>query len=115
MIEFKPDELFEPQELEKAQPKPEKEAEPVDMTLDFIKKAIKEYPIVIFMKGEKEQPQCKFSRRIVNIFNSLDVEYRTVNILVNEDLRAKIKVFSNWPTIPQVYINGKFIGGLDIV
>ena len=71
--------------------------------------------IVLFMKGTRSFPQCGFSATVVQILNELVPEYHTVNVLKDPDIREGIKQFSNWPTIPQLYIQGKFIGGCDIV
>lgn len=72
-------------------------------------------PILIFMKGSKEQPRCGFSNTVIKIFNSLNTEYNTFDVLENNTIREGIKKYSKWPTIPQVYINGEFIGGSDII
>ena len=71
--------------------------------------------IVIFMKGSPSFPMCGFSSATVEIFNTLGVPYETVDVLQDPELRDGIKVFSNWPTIPQVYVSGKFVGGCDII
>lgn len=71
--------------------------------------------VLIFMKGTKLMPQCGFSNNVVQIFNMLGVPFETVDVLADNDIRQGIKEFSNWPTIPQVYINGEFIGGSDIM
>lgn len=71
--------------------------------------------IMVFMKGSKLMPQCGFSNNVVQILNSLGVPYETLDILENYDIRQGIKEYSNWPTIPQVYVNGEFIGGSDIM
>lgn len=71
--------------------------------------------ILVFMKGSKLMPQCGFSNNVVQILNSLGVPFATVDILEDYDLRQGIKEYSNWPTIPQVYINGEFVGGSDIL
>lgn len=71
--------------------------------------------IMIFMKGSKLMPQCGFSNNAVQIFNSLGVPYETFDILEDYEMRQGIKEYSNWPTIPQVYIDGEFIGGSDIL
>lgn len=71
--------------------------------------------ILIFMKGSKLMPQCGFSNNAVQIFNSLGVPYETFDILEDYEMRQGIKEYSNWPTIPQVYIDGEFIGGSDIL
>lgn len=71
--------------------------------------------IVVFMKGNKLMPQCGFSNNVVQILNMLGVPYETVDVLADHDIRQGIKEYSTWPTIPQVYINGQFIGGSDIM
>ncbi len=71
--------------------------------------------ILIFMKGSKLMPQCGFSNNTVQIFNSLGVPYETMDVLADPDIRQGIKEYSNWPTIPQVYINGEFVGGSDVL
>ncbi len=76
---------------------------------------IKENPIIVFMKGTKLMPQCGFSNNVVQILNVLGVPYETVDVLADYEIRTGIKERSNWPTIPQVYINGEFVGGSDIM
>lgn len=71
--------------------------------------------ILVFMKGTKLMPMCGFSNNVVQMLNSLGVPFQTINILDDSDMRQGIKEYSNWPTIPQVYINGEFIGGSDIM
>ncbi|WP_436836029.1 Grx4 family monothiol glutaredoxin [Laspinema palackyanum] len=71
--------------------------------------------ITVFMKGTKLMPQCGFSNNVVQILNTLGVPYDTVNVLDDYEIRQGIKDYSNWPTIPQVYINGEFVGGSDIL
>ncbi|HZP45072.1 MAG TPA: Grx4 family monothiol glutaredoxin [Candidatus Binataceae bacterium] len=83
--------------------------------IERIQSAIKENKICIFMKGDRLFPQCGFSAATVQVFEQLGVPYGTVDVLSDPELREQIKVYSNWPTIPQVYIEGKFIGGCDIV
>ncbi|MCI5052695.1 MAG: Grx4 family monothiol glutaredoxin [Simkaniaceae bacterium] len=80
-----------------------------------IENDIKKHPVILFMKGTKEMPMCGFSGTVVEILKLIDVPFETRNVLDDEALRAGIKAFSNWPTIPQLYINGEFIGGCDIV
>nr|YP_009628733.1 Glutaredoxin [Acrochaetium secundatum]QBX88516.1 Glutaredoxin [Acrochaetium secundatum] len=80
-----------------------------------INELINKYDIIIFMKGSREQPLCGFSNTVVQIMNNLSIPYHTVNILEDTQMRQGIKEYSNWPTIPQVYIRGKFIGGSDIL
>ncbi|OKH22055.1 monothiol glutaredoxin, Grx4 family [Hydrococcus rivularis NIES-593] len=79
-----------------------------------IEQIINSHKIVVFMKGSKLMPQCGFSNNVVQILNVLGVPYETVDVLQDADLRQGIKEYSNWPTIPQIYINGEFIGGSDI-
>ncbi len=80
-----------------------------------IKTLIKDNDVCLFMKGTPEQPQCGFSMAVSNVLKHLDVSFKGVNVLENENLRQGIKEFSDWPTIPQLYIKGEFIGGCDIV
>jgi monothiol glutaredoxin len=76
---------------------------------------IKENKIMVFMKGNKLMPQCGFSNQVVQILNILGVPYETVDVLADQDIRQGVKEYSNWPTIPQVYINGEFVGGSDVL
>lgn len=71
--------------------------------------------ILVFMKGNKLMPQCGFSNNVVQILNTLGVPYETVDVLDDYEIRQGIKDYSNWPTIPQVYINGEFVGGSDVL
>lgn len=71
--------------------------------------------ILVFMKGTKLMPQCGFSNNVAQILNSLGAPYEAIDVLADYDVRQGIKEYSNWPTIPQVYINGEFIGGSDIM
>ncbi len=71
--------------------------------------------IFVFMKGNKLMPQCGFSNNVVQILNTLGVPFETIDVLDNAEIRQGIKEYSNWPTIPQVYIDGKFVGGSDIL
>lgn len=80
-----------------------------------IKQQIEANNIVLFMKGNAEMPMCGFSARAVNILKACDVQFATVDVLKDEEIRNGIKVYSNWPTIPQLYVKGEFIGGCDIV
>ena len=72
-------------------------------------------PIFVFMKGSKLMPQCGFSNNVVQILNSLAVPFETFDVLSDMEIRQGIKEYSDWPTIPQVYVNGEFIGGSDIL
>tara|TARA_Y100001936_G_scaffold5703_2_gene5101 strand:+ start:584 stop:913 length:330 start_codon:yes stop_codon:yes gene_type:complete len=83
-------------------------------TIDNIQKTINENKIVLYMKGTPESPQCGFSSRVVQILNELGTMYISFDVLADPDLRSGIKEFSNWPTIPQLYVNGEFLGGCDI-
>ena len=80
-----------------------------------IQEAIDKDKIVLFMKGTRDFPQCGFSGRVIKILERCNVEYQEYDVLEDSELRDGIKSFSNWPTIPQLYVNGEFIGGSDIV
>ncbi|MEE8658929.1 Glutaredoxin [Acetobacteraceae bacterium EV16G] len=80
-----------------------------------IQREIDTHPVMLFMKGEKLFPQCGFSARVVQVLNRMGVEYQTINVLEDAEIREGIKAFSQWPTIPQLYIKGEFVGGCDIV
>ena len=80
-----------------------------------ISKLIEENPVFLFMKGTPEAPQCGFSNRVIQVLNTWDVPFESIDVLSDEIIRQEIKDFSNWPTIPQLYINREFIGGCDIV
>ena len=82
---------------------------------DKINKLIEDNRILLFMKGTKTNPMCGFSAQVVNLLNNQGVDYETVNVLDDWDIREGIKSYSNWPTIPQLYVAGEFIGGCDIV
>uniref|UniRef100_A0A0K0FLA1 Glutaredoxin-3 (inferred by orthology to a human protein) n=1 Tax=Strongyloides venezuelensis TaxID=75913 RepID=A0A0K0FLA1_STRVS len=80
-----------------------------------LKKLINKSRLVLFMKGNKEQPKCGFSRQIVELLNSVNADYWTFDILQDEEVRQGLKVYSDWPTYPQLYLDGELLGGLDIV
>jgi monothiol glutaredoxin len=82
---------------------------------DQIQSIVDKNDVVLFMKGTPKFPQCGFSGQVVQILNYLDVQYEGVNCLETNELRQGIKEFSNWPTIPQLYVKGEFIGGADII
>lgn len=86
-----------------------------DETRKRIEEEIKAHKVVIYMKGTPELPQCGFSAATVRLFDSLGVPYATVDVLADPEIRRGIKEYSSWPTIPQVYVAGEFIGGCDIV
>ena len=86
-----------------------------DNVQDEIKSIVDQNDVVLFMKGTKDQPQCGFSNAVVNTLSFMNVNYKDVNILESDELRQGIKDFTNWPTIPQLYIKGEFIGGCDII
>jgi monothiol glutaredoxin len=81
----------------------------------FIENEVKNNDVVLFMKGTPQFPQCGFSGQVVQILDYLGVPYKGMNVLENEDLRNGIKSYSNWPTIPQLYVKGEFVGGCDII
>ena len=76
---------------------------------------VKSHKILLYVKGEKHMPQCGFSKAVMDVFDDLGVDYETRNVLADPEIREGIKQFTQWPTIPQVFINGQFIGGCDIV
>lgn len=80
-----------------------------------IEKDIKENKVVLYMKGNKMAPMCGFSAHVVQLLTQHNVEFETRDILEDQELRAAIKEFSDWPTLPQLYVNGEFVGGCDIV
>jgi monothiol glutaredoxin len=82
---------------------------------DEIQSTIDNHSVVLFMKGTPDFPQCGFSGQVVQILNYLGVPYKSVNCLASDEMRQGIKDFSDWPTIPQLYVKGEFIGGCDIV
>ena len=88
-------------------------AEPAIFT--NIRKTIADDDVVLFMKGVRTAPQCGFSNLVVRVLDHLGVEYRDVNVLADPEIREGIKVFSDWPTIPQLYVKGEFVGGSDIM
>lgn len=79
-----------------------------------IARQVAENPVVLYMKGSREMPQCGFSARVVNILDSYGVNYETVDVLADQEMRQGIKDYSDWPTLPQLYVNGGFVGGCDI-
>ena len=88
------------------------EASPVHA---FIAKTVQENPVVLFMKGSPDQPKCGFSSVVVQILDHVGVDFVGVDVLQDGGLRNEIKTFSDWPTIPQLYVGGEFVGGSDIV
>ena len=81
----------------------------------IIQKTIDENPVVLYMKGNKDFPQCGFSATVVHILKNLSINFLDIDILEDQELREAIKEFSDWPTIPQLYIKGEFVGGCDII
>ena len=86
-----------------------------DTAKDFIAKTVADNPVVLFMKGVPEQPRCGFSAVVVQILDHLGVDFVGVDVLQDEELREGVKSFTDWPTIPQLYVKGEFVGGADIV
>jgi monothiol glutaredoxin len=82
---------------------------------DFIARTIAENPVVVFMKGVPDQPQCGFSAIVVQILDHLGADFVGVDVLQSDELRQGIKGFADWPTIPQLYVKGEFVGGADII
>lgn len=83
--------------------------------LETIKDTVEKNDVVLFMKGTKMMPQCGFSSRVAGILNYIGLDYTDVNVLADAEIRQGIKDFSDWPTIPQLYVKGEFVGGCDIV
>lgn len=86
-----------------------------DATSARISETIKGNDVVLYMKGTKSMPQCGFSSRVAGVLNYMGVDFADVNVLADEDIRTGIKAFSDWPTIPQLYVKGEFVGGCDII
>lgn len=82
---------------------------------DQIKDTVTQNDVVLFMKGTKSMPQCGFSSRVAGVLNFMGVDFTDVNVLADEGIRQGIKDYSDWPTIPQLYVKGEFIGGCDII
>ncbi len=82
---------------------------------DQIKDTVTQNDVVLFMKGTKSMPQCGFSSRVAGVLNFMGVEFKDVNVLADEGIRQGIKDYSDWPTIPQLYVKGEFVGGCDII
>jgi monothiol glutaredoxin len=82
---------------------------------DTIDTLVKNNDVVLFMKGTADFPQCGFSAAVCNVLEHLDVTFKDVNVLESDEMRQGIKDYSNWPTIPQLYVKGEFIGGCDII
>ncbi len=80
-----------------------------------IKDTVASNDVVLFMKGTKEMPQCGFSSKVAGVLNYIGVDYSDVNVLADDAVRQGIKEFSDWPTIPQLYVKGEFVGGCDII
>ncbi|SHH14513.1 Grx4 family monothiol glutaredoxin [Marivita hallyeonensis] len=80
-----------------------------------IEETVKSHDVVLYMKGTKEMPQCGFSSRVAGVLNYMGIDYTDVNVLADEGIRQGIKEYSDWPTIPQLYVKGEFVGGCDIV
>jgi monothiol glutaredoxin len=90
-------------------------SDPQQDVQDWIRKTIASNDVVLFMKGNKNMPQCGFSAQVDHILRALGIDYKDINVLQDMGVREGIKAFSNWPTIPQLYVKGEFVGGCDIV
>lgn len=84
-------------------------------TQEVIKNQVTSNPVVLYMKGSPKFPQCGFSNLATQILNACNVEYVAIDVLADQNIREGIKTYANWPTIPQLYINGEFVGGSDIM
>eukprot|EP00461_Guttulinopsis_vulgaris_P003510 UN03511 len=106
------DPAFQPQKKAPAHTQQDEDDEDLMKQIDHV---VKTYPVVLFMKGTPDRPMCGFSSRVVQILGKLNVSYESCNVLDSPELREGIKTYSNWPTIPQLYVGGEFVGGCDIV
>jgi monothiol glutaredoxin len=88
---------------------------PVTTVQDRIRQTVEGNDVVLYMKGSKMMPQCGFSSRVAGVLNFMGVEYQDVDVLTDPEIRQGIKDFSDWPTIPQLYVKGEFVGGCDII
>jgi monothiol glutaredoxin len=84
-------------------------------TQDRIKSLVQQHRVILFMKGTKDQPMCGFSARALQVVKALDVPFETVDVLADPAVREGVKVYSNWPTLPQLFVDGQLVGGSDIV
>lgn len=84
-------------------------------TIDIIKDQIKNNKIILYMKGTPDEPMCGYSAQVVQILKKLNINYKFINILKYPEIRKELPIYSNWPTFPQLYVEGKLIGGCDIV
>lgn len=82
---------------------------------DLIRETVTAHDVVLYMKGNRAMPQCGFSSRVAGVLNFMGVDYKDVNVLEDAEIRQGIKDYSDWPTIPQLYVKGEFVGGCDIV
>jgi len=80
-----------------------------------IDETVKSNDVVLYMKGTRNTPQCGFSSRVIGVLNYMSVDYKDINVLADDTLRQGIKDYSDWPTIPQLYVKGEFVGGCDII
>ena len=87
----------------------------MDNIFALIKNEIAANDVVLFMKGNSSMPRCGFSATVCQILNNLDLSFRDIDVLANPDLREGIKIYTDWPTIPQLYVKGEFVGGCDII
>ena len=86
-----------------------------DTAQDRIKDTVGSHDVVLFMKGTKTMPQCGFSSKVAGVLNYMGVEFADVNVLADDAIRQGVKEYSDWPTVPQLYVKGEFVGGCDIV
>lgn len=96
-------------------PKKKEVADDMKEVLELIDKQVKENPVLLFMKGTPSKPQCGFSLQVVRILNAVGADFSSINVLEYPAIREGVKQYSEWPTLPQLYINGEFVGGCDII
>lgn len=97
------------------QPKKKMMKDGLDDVVQMVGKQVKENPVMLYMKGTPQQPQCGFSLQAVRVLNAVGVDFSSVNVLEYPAIREAVKLYSDWPTIPQLYVGGEFVGGCDIV
>ena len=108
-------EMVESNELQEMIPKKKSATSAAESLDQRMKRLITQAPVMIFMKGNRNEPRCGFSRQLMEIMKETELEFATFDILTDEDIRQGLKKFSNWPTYPQVYVKGELVGGLDII
>ncbi len=102
-------------DFKKVSKKPPTDLNDAEAVQSLIAQTVKENPVIVYMKGTPQQPMCGFSMQAVRVLNALGVDFSSVNVLENPEIREGVKKFSDWPTIPQLFVDGEFVGGADIM